>query len=291
VSVDKRKYMRYNEDKAQSAIPFAIKMTPRYTWEDLVLPEDKKKQLKEICNYARNFSKVYESWRLEKHFIGKGPNVLFSGPPGIGKTMAAEIMASDLKRDMYKVDLATVVNKYIGETEKNLKKIFKDAENTHAILFFDEADALFGKRTEVKDTHDRYANVEISYLLQKMEEHKGIAILATSHKKDVADSFLRRMQFIVEFPFPNEECRLEIWKKVFPENTPKDDIDFDFLSKLKLSGGEIRDIAVTAAFLSAENSDRITLKQIIKAVKREYHKKGRVFRKREFDKYHDLIQD
>jgi SpoVK/Ycf46/Vps4 family AAA+-type ATPase len=181
--------------------------------------------------------------------------------------MAAEIMASDLKRDMYKVDLATVVNKYIGETEKNLKKIFKDAENTHAILFFDEADALFGKRTEVKDTHDRYANVEISYLLQKMEEHKGIAILATSHKKDVDDSFLRRMQFIVEFPFPNEECRLEIWKKVFPENTPKDDIDFDFLSKLKLSGGEIRDIAVTAAFLSAENSDRITLKQIIKAIK------------------------
>jgi AAA+ superfamily predicted ATPase len=287
----KADFNHFGGGKAQSAIPFAIKITPRYSWEDLVLPDDKKKQLKEVGSYVKNYSRVYESWGFEKHSIGKGLNFMFSGPSGTGKTMAAEILASDLKLPMYRIGLSMVVNKYIGETEKNLNRIFEDAEKSNAILFFDEADALFGKRTEVKDAHDRYANVKISYLLQKMEEHEGIVILATSHKKEVDDAFTRRLQFIVEFPFPNEECRLEIWKKVFPEITPKDDIDFDFLSKLKLSGGEIRDIAVTAAFLSAENSDRITLEQIIKAVKREYRKKGRVFGKREFGKYYDLIKD
>lgn len=184
-----------------------------------MLPADKKEQLREICNYVKHYPKVHEVWGIEKHSSGMGLNVLFAGPSGTGKTMAAEIIANDLNLDMFKIDLSMVVSKYIGETEKNLNRIFKDAKESSAILFFDEADALFGKRSEVRDSHDRYANVEINYLLQKMEEHEGIAILATILRKNIDNAFLRRMHSIVDFPFPTPKYRHAIWKKAFPEST------------------------------------------------------------------------
>lgn len=273
-----------------SDIPFTAKIAPRYTWEDIVLPADKKEQLREVCNYVKHYAKVYEVWGFEKHSHGKGLNVLFSGPSGTGKTMAAEIIASELQLNIYKIDLSMVVSKYIGETEKNLNRIFKDAEECNAVLFFDEADAIFGKRTEVRDAHDRYANIEINYLLQKMEEHEGIVILATNMSKNVDDAFLRRMNFIVEFPFPNEEYRLMIWRKVFPEETPLHKIDFGFLSKLQVSGGNIKNIALTAAFLAAENSDEVKMEHVVKAAKKEFQKTGKIYGKEEFGKYHDLVK-
>jgi AAA+ superfamily predicted ATPase len=281
----------YEGCRAQSnSIPFTGKIKPRYMWEDIVLPADKKEQLREICNYVKHYAEVYEVWGFEKHSLGKGLNVLFSGPSGTGKTMAADIIARGLNLDMYKIDLSMVISKYIGETEKALSRIFKDAEECNAVLFFDEADAIFGKRTEVRDAHDRYANIEINYLLQKMEEHEGIVILATNMSKNIDDAFLRRMNFVVEFPFPNEEYRLTIWKKVFPEKTPLDQLDFDFLSKLQISGGNIKNIALTAAFLAAANSGKVKMKHVIMAAKREFQKMGKVCGKEEFGKYYDEIK-
>jgi AAA+ superfamily predicted ATPase len=281
----------YEGCRAQSgSIPFTSKVPPRYTWTDIVLPADKMEQLREICNYVKHNATVFEAWGFEKHSRGKGLNVLFSGPSGTGKTMAAEIVAHELRLDMYKIDLSMVVSKYIGETEKNLNRIFKDAEECNAVLFFDEADALFGKRSEVKDAHDRYANVEINYLLQKMEEHEGIAILATNMSKNIDDAFLRRMNFIVEFPFPNEEYRRVIWRKVFPEQAPLGEIDFDFLSRLQISGGNIKNIALTAAFLAAESSAKVKMEHVVKAAKREFQKTGKVYGKEEFGKYYDYIK-
>ena len=278
--------------KAQSnPISSASKITPRYTWEDIILPKDKKMQLKEVCNYIKHYATVYESWGFDKHSRGKGLNVLFSGPSGTGKTMAAEIVSGELRLDLYKIDLSMVVSKYIGETEKNLNKIFKDAEECNAILFFDEADALFGKRSEVKDAHDRYANIEINYLLQKMEEHEGIAILATNMSKSIDDAFLRRLNFIVEFPFPTEEYRLAIWQKVFPGQTPLDKkIDYEFLSKLQISGGNIKNIALAAAFLAAEALGMVKMEHIVKATRREFEKIGKVYGKEEFGKYFNLVK-
>jgi AAA+ superfamily predicted ATPase len=278
--------------KSQSnPISSASKIISRYTWEDIVLPEDKKVQLREVCSYVKQYATVYETWGFDKHSRSKGLNVLFSGPSGTGKTMAAEIVSGELRLDLYKIDLSLVVSKYIGETEKNLNEIFKDAEECNAVLFFDEADALFGKRSEVKDAHDRYANIETNYLLQKMEEHEGIAILATNMSKSIDDAFLRRMNFIVEFPFPTQECRLAIWEKVFPEQTPLDKkIDFEFLSKLQISGGNIKNIALAGAFLAAENSGKLTMEHIAKAARREFEKIGKVYGKEEFGKYYDVIK-
>jgi len=182
---------------------FATKIVPRHSWSDLVLPVDKKEQISKIRDYAKNYLKTYESMGVDKHSPRKGLNIMFSGPSKSGKTMATEVIANELKLDLFKINLSMVVTKYIGETEKNLNKIFKDAEDANAILFFDEADALFGKRSEVKDAHDRYANIEVNYLLQKMEEHEGIVILATNSREKVDQAFLKRMNFIVEFPSPN----------------------------------------------------------------------------------------
>ena len=184
----------------------ARKITPHYTWGDIVLPADRLQQLREICNQVKYRARVYDEWGFDRKLsLGKGLNVLFAGPSGTGKTMAAEIMAGELGLDLYKIDLSTVVSKYIGETEKNLARIFDEAETRNAILFFDEADALFGKRSEVHDSHDRYANIEISYLLQRMEEYDGVAILATNLHKNMDEAFVRRMHFTVEFPFPDAD--------------------------------------------------------------------------------------
>ena len=184
-------------------VSFSTKIVPGHSWNDIVLPVDKKEQLLKVSKYAKNYSKTYEMLGLDKNSRGKGLNILFSGSSGVTKTMAAEIIANDLKLDLFKIDLSMVVSKYIRETEKNLNRIFKDVEDSNVVLFFDEADALFGKRSEVKDAHDKYTNVEVNYLLQKMEEHEGIVILAANSSMKIDDAFLRRMTFIVEFPVPN----------------------------------------------------------------------------------------
>ncbi len=285
----------YHGCKAQSnssISALARKIEPHYTWEDIVLPEDTKNQLKEVAGNIKYKGVVYSDWGFDRKLsTGKGLNVLFSGPSGTGKTMASEIIARETQLDIYKIDLSNVVSKYIGETEKNLSKIFKEAETSNAILFFDEADALFGKRSEVKDAHDRYANIEIGYLLQKMEEFDGVVILATNLSKNIDDAFLRRIQIAVEFPFPDESHRKLIWTGMFPDESPlSNDIDYKFLSeKIKLAGGNIKNMAVAAAFYAAENSGEINMHDIMHAARREYQKIGKPFLKSDFDPYYEII--
>jgi SpoVK/Ycf46/Vps4 family AAA+-type ATPase len=272
----------------------ARKITPLYGWDDIVLPKDRLMQLREICAHVRQRSRVFDEWNFDRKLsLGKGLSVLFAGPSGTGKTMAAEIIAGELGIDIYKIDLSSVVSKYIGETEKNLSRIFEEAEESNAILFFDEADALFGKRSEVRDSHDRYANIEINYLLQKMEEYEGIVILASNFQKNIDEAFTRRLRFVVEFPFPDEEYRYHIWKVVFPARTPLDgEIDFGFLaSKFKLAGGSIKNIALNAAFLAAGNSGVVDMEHIIRATRRELQKMGRLCVKTDFGQYFDLLQN
>ncbi|HSB52635.1 MAG TPA: AAA family ATPase, partial [Dissulfurispiraceae bacterium] len=273
---------------------YATKVSPHYRWGDIVLPEDKIRQLREICSYVRHKHIVYFQWGFEKKLaLGRGLNALFSGPSGTGKTMAADIIANDLGLEMYKIDLSTVVSKYVGETEKNLSRIFRETSSGNAILFFDEADALFGKRTEVKDAHDRYANIEINYLLQKMEEHEGIVILATNLSKNLDEAFLRRMHFTVDFPFPDDRQRELIWRKIFPPSAPlHDDIDYVFLSeRLKIAGGNIRNIALTAALYAAEESSAIEMRHIILSSKRELQKMGKLCVRSDFGRFYYLIEE
>jgi AAA+ superfamily predicted ATPase len=258
----------------------ARKITAKQTWRDIVLPPDQEAQLSEICDRAKLRQQVYGDWGFDRKLsLGKGLNVLFSGPPGTGKTMAAEVIAGELQLDLFKIDLSQVVSKYIGETEKNLDRIFTAAEGANGILFFDEADALFGKRSEVRDAHDRYANIEIGYLLQKMEEYEGVAILATNLRQNLDDAFLRRLQSIVEFPFPDEEQRRRIWEVTFPPAAPlSNDVDFAVLAReVRLSGGYIRNIALLAAFYAAAEAHPISMEHITRAARREHHKLGRVW--------------
>ena len=211
----------------------AKKVDPRCTWDDLVLPGDAKVQLREICEQVRLHGRVFEEWGFgRKLSLGKGLHALFSGPSGTGKTMAAEIMAAELELELYKIDLSGVVSKYIGETEKNLDRVFAEAEATSAVLFFDEADALFGKRSDVKDAHDRYANIETSFLLQRMEEYDGVTILATNLRRNLDEAFSRRLAFVVQFPFTEAAERLLIWHRVFPAVTPRsEDVDLGFMAR------------------------------------------------------------
>lgn len=271
----------------------ATKIKAVYTWDMLVLPGEQLGQLREICNQVKYRSLVYGEWGFARRLsLGKGLNILFSGPPGSGKTMAAEVIANELNLEIYKIDVSQIVSKYIGETEKNLSKIFDEAETSNAILFFDEADALFGKRSEVKDAHDRYANVEISYLLQKMEEYTGIVILATNLNQNLDDAFSRRLHFKLEFPFPEKKQRGLIWRGMFPEGAPLDeDLDFEFMAeKFTLAGGNIKNIALNAAFYAAHESCPIGMKQIMLAAKREYIKLGKTFLQSDYDPYHKLIE-
>lgn len=256
------------------------KLNPKYTWDDIVLSQDRLDQLVEMCNQARYRHIVYGEWGFDRKLsFGKGLSALFSGPPGTGKTMAAEVIANKLHLDLYKIDLSQVVSKYIGETEKNLHKIFREAQGSNAILFFDEADALFGKRSEVKDAHDRYANIEIGYLLQKIEEYDGIAILATNLRKNMDEAFVRRLQFIVEFPFPDEEHRQLIWEVIFPQEVPFcDDVDFGFLAReVKLPGGNIKNIALAGAFYAASDGGAVKMTHLIHAARREHQKLGQMW--------------
>lgn len=258
----------------------AVKIEPHCSWQDLILPDVKLAQLKEICSQSRHRYRVFSDWGFDRKLShGKGLSALFSGPPGTGKTMAAEVIAHELQVDLYKVDLSGVVSKYIGETEKNLSRIFQEAETSNAILFFDEADALFGKRTEVSDAHDRYANIETSYLLQKMEEYEGIVILATNLRENMDEAFTRRLRFIVEFPFPDETHRLQIWKTHFPPEAPlNEDVDYEFLArKFQIAGGNIKNIVLNAAFYAAENGGQIRIDYILQSTRREFEKVGKLW--------------
>jgi AAA+ superfamily predicted ATPase len=266
----------------------AVKVVSPYDWENLVLPDPQMAQLHAIESQVRNAHTVYNLWDFEaKLGLGKGLNALFSGPSGTGKTMAAGILAKSLGLDIYKIDLSCVVSKYIGETEKNLNRIFEEASMANVILFFDEADALFGKRSEVKDAHDRYANIEISYLLQKMEEYDGVSILATNLDQNLDEAFTRRIQFVIDFPFPNAEDRERIWRGMFPAAAPRtDDIDFLFLAaQFELAGGNIKNCVLAGAFFAAEDGGVIAMKHIVQGVAREMGKLGRPLQRADFGEY------
>jgi hypothetical protein len=243
------------------------------TWDDLVLPEIQRQILRDISAHVRQRTKVYESWGFAgKGGRGLGISALFAGASGTGKTMAAEVLAGELRLDLYRIDLSSVVSKYIGETEKNLRRVFDAAEAGGAILLFDEADALFGKRSDVKDSHDRHANIEVSYLLQRMESYQGLAILTTNLKSSLDQAFLRRIRFVVQFPFPDGNQREEIWKRVFPKQTPTEGLEADKLGRLNVAGGNIRNIALNAAFLAADAGEPVTMEHILRAAKSEYVK-------------------
>lgn len=253
-------------------------------WDQLVLPPEQKALLQQIVGQVAQRNCVYEDWGFREQMNrGLGINALFVGESGTGKTMAAEVIASALELDLYRIDLSSVVSKYIGETEKNLRKLFDAAEDSGAILLFDEADALFGKRSEVKDSHDRYANIEINYLLQRMESYRGLAILASNMKNALDKAFVRRLRFIVDFPFPGIEERAEIWQKVFPPQTPVNEhLDYQRLAKLSLTGGNIHNVALNAAFLAAQQGGEITMPLLLRAARTEYKKLERPAKESEF---------
>lgn len=278
----------------------AQKVTPRFDNEKLILPHKQTVQFKEHLKAMRGLTEVHYSWGTAKSWNESGISVLFAGPPGTGKTMAAEILAIELDLPMYRIDLSQVVNKYIGETEKNLKRVFDAADVSDMILFFDEADSLFGRRTEVSDAHDRYANLEISYLLERMERFKGLAILATNRKKDLDEAFLRRLRYILDFPLPDFEQRLRIWRQVVPANADSSALDFDFLARqFPLAGGNIRSVVFNAclqcaggdSLRTAGKPGRLTMEATVIAVKREYDKMNRALGPEQFGPYARIITE
>ncbi|NEO74984.1 ATP-binding protein [Moorena sp. SIO4G3] len=243
------------------------------TWDDIVLPTPQRQLIGDIATHLKHRYKVYQEWGFaQKGHRGLGISALFYGASGTGKTMAAEVLAQELRLDLYRIDLSTVVSKYIGETEKNLRRIFDAAETGSAILLFDEADALFGKRTQVKDSHDRHANIEVSYLLQRMEAYQGASILTTNFQSALDTAFQRRLRFVVEFPFPQAEIRTQIWQRIFPPHTPTQDLNYQKLGQLNVAGGTIRNIALYAAFLAAADNEAVNMELIYEATKREYQK-------------------
>jgi SpoVK/Ycf46/Vps4 family AAA+-type ATPase len=243
------------------------------TSDMLVLPDQQRDLLRQIVNQVANRPEVYDDWGFRNRLNrGLGISVLFAGDSGTGKTMAAEVIAGELGLILYRIDLSGVVSKFIGETEKNLRQIFDAAEDGGAVLFFDEADALFGTRSEVKDSHDRYANIEINYLLQRIESYRGLAILASNMKKALDQAFLRRLRFIVNFPHPGAPERLLMWSKAFPPETPVENLDFPRLARLNLTGGSINSIVLNAAFLAAQARSRVTMPIILDAARAEFRK-------------------
>jgi hypothetical protein len=251
----------------------AERIEPVAGWDDLVLPEPQAELLHTIAAHVRHRAQVYDAWGFRAAGgRGLGISALFAGASGTGKTMAAEVLARELRLDLYRIDLSSVVSKYIGETEKNLRRVFDAAESSATILLFDEADALFGKRTAVRDSHDRYANIEVSYLLQRMEAYRGLAILTTNVRSALDAAFLRRLRFVVEFPFPGTAQREAIWRRVFPAQTPVGALDPARLAQLNVSGGSVRNIALNAAFLAAEARARVDMSHVLRAARSEYTK-------------------
>jgi hypothetical protein len=253
----------------------ARRIEPSAMWDDLVLPPAQIAVLKQIAMHVRQRLKVYEEWGFGRERRGLGITALFAGVSGTGKTMASEVLAAELQLDLHRIDLSQVVSKYIGETERNLARVFDAADAGGVILLFDEADALFGKRSEVKDSHDRYANIEISYLLQRMEEYRGLAILTTNQRAALDHAFLRRLRFIVEFPFPDLASRAEIWRRVFPDATPIEGLEVAKLARLNVAGGNIRNIALNAAFLAADAGQPVRMRDVLQAARTECGKMDR----------------
>ena len=257
----------------------AVRVQRRAGWNDLVLPEEPLGLLRSVAAFLRHRDLVLSEWGYERAVGGgQGLKVLFAGESGTGKTMAAGVIAGDLGLDLFRVDLATVVSKYVGETEQNLDRIFAAAEGSNAVLLFDEADALFGKRSEVKDAHDRYANIEVAYLLQRMEAYAGAVILATNLRANMDDAFLRRLDVLVELPFPEAADRRRLWQGLVPPEAPvADDVELDVLAdRFRLTGGSIRNCSVTAAFLAADEGGAITMQHLLRAIAQELRKQGRL---------------
>jgi len=251
----------------------AQRVVPRFGWDDIVLPPAVLHDLRALAAQVRHRAVVYGRWGFARRLPrGRGVTALVAGPTGVGKTMAAEVIAGDLGLDLYRIDLSGVVSKYIGETEKNLRRVFDAAEAGGAVLFFDEADALFGRRSEVRDSHDRYANIEVSYLLQRMEAYSGLAILATNLKSHLDAAFLRRLRYVIDIPFPDASARREIWAKAFPAGAPTRDLDLDALARLDIAGGHITVIAVNAAFLAAADGVPIDMSHVARAARAEFRK-------------------
>jgi hypothetical protein len=263
------------EDLAQRIVPLA-------TWDDLVLPEEQTQILRHLAAQVRHRLKVYETWGFSaKGRRGLGLSALFVGESGTGKTLAAEVLAHELRLDVYRIDLSAVVSKYIGETEKNLRQVFDAAEEGGVLLLFDEADALFGKRGDVKESHDRYANIEVGYLLQRMESYQGLAILTTNLKSSLDKAFQRRLRFIVNFPFPDGAQREAIWRRIFPPGSPTEGLEHGKLAQLNVSGGSIRNIALNAAFLAAKAGEPVRMRFLAEAARLESHKIERSFSRAE----------
>lgn len=256
----------------------AERLVSRAVWDDLLLPAEQMAVLRDLEGHLRDAWRVNRDWGWEaRNPRGLGAAALFAGPSGTGKTLAAEVLAGALDLDLYRIDLSQVVSKYIGETEKNLSRIFTAADTSGAILLFDEADALFGKRSEVKDSHDRYANVEVSYLLQKMEAYRGLAVLTSNQKSALDTAFLRRLRYVVNFPFPDLEVRAGIWARVFPAETPLEGVRPEVLARLNVSGGSIRSIALNAAYLAAAVPEPVRMAHLQRAARREYAKLEKPF--------------
>jgi SpoVK/Ycf46/Vps4 family AAA+-type ATPase len=248
-----------------------------------VLADEQTRLLHQLADQVGQRSRVYEDWGFaSKMSRGLGINALFVGESGTGKTMAAEVLAKDLHHNLYRIDLSAVVSKYIGETEKNLRRLFDGAEDGGVMLFFDEADALFGKRSEVRDSHDRYANIEINYLLQRMEAFRGVAILATNMKGALDTAFMRRLRFVITFPFPGAAERKQMWQKVFPSNVPTRELDYNRLAHFNLTGGSIHTIALNTAFLAAQVDTAVTMQLVLNATRAEFLKLERPINEAEF---------
>jgi SpoVK/Ycf46/Vps4 family AAA+-type ATPase len=261
----------------------AQRVDVRAHWDDLVLPEEQTGLLRQIVDQVAHRTKIYDEWGFgARSSRGLGISALFSGASGTGKTLAAEVIAASLALDLYRIDLSGVVSKFIGETEKNLRRLFDAAEDGGAVLFFDEADALFGKRSEVKDSHDRYANIEINYLLQRIETYRGLAILATNLRSALDEAFLRRLRFVVSFPYPGRTERREIWRRAFPAQAEIGNLDYQRLARLNLTGGNIANVALNAAFLAAAGGSRIEMPHVLAAARAEYVKLERPLNAMEF---------
>lgn len=269
----------------------ASPITPAYSWEDLVLPESEIALLKSACMHVRYRHRVYTEWGFSKKAAyGRGLSVLFSGPPGTGKTMAAQVITNQLHMQLFKVQLSQVVSKYIGETEKNLRRVFTEAKNANCVLFFDETDALFGKRSEVKDSHDRHANIETAYLLQQMEEYDGVVLMATNLLQNIDEAFMRRISFVISFPFPDAPTRKLLWQKMLDARAPLDEIDWDFLAgNFKMAGGNIKNCIIHAAFLAASENKPIGMRHLLTGIVNEQRKNNTVVFRDDLKQYADLI--
>lgn len=282
-----------NQLNSKILLQKTTKIKPAFYWEQLILPLEQKERLRQVCNRIHHQHIVYDTWGYKDLMpYGRGVSMLFAGKPGTGKTMAAQVMAKELGLDIYRVDLSQIVSKYIGETEKNINIIFEEALKSNVILFFDEMDALFSKRTEVKSANDRYVNMEVAFLLQKMEQYDGISILATNHLEQIDTAFFRRIQYIIQFPLPSVQQRYEIWRSVLSKKVPlEENIDFTYLAnQFELSGGSIKNAVLTAVFLAAASKNQCcTMEHILKGIKQEMEKQGKVLLSCDFGEYSYLL--